>query len=111
MVSAVNTHREWSPTCRPNAAPGLYTSVKRNHSPTTLFGTSGWSSAATATAFVATSLATMAIRIGQNSRPFLSLCIFLALLALDAVSRVGQCVESLERDLLAAVVALPERLG
>src|SRR5688572_13275832 len=76
----------------------------------------------------------MAMRIGQNNRPLpplggvligaagrasetadsvagLSFCIFLALLAIDAIPRVRQRVEALVRDVLAAVVALAERVG
>ena len=45
---------------------------------------------------------------GQNSAALLLLRIFLALLAVDAVTRVRKRVESLERDLLAAVVTLAE---
>jgi hypothetical protein len=40
----------------------------------------------------------------------LPLSIFFALLALNAISGVGQRVEALEADLLAAVVALAELL-
>src|ERR1051326_1972870 len=109
MVSAMNTQREWSPTWSPNAAPGLYTNVKRSQSPTTSRGTRSGISDRTASSFVATSLATMAIRIGQKVFQ-LSLRIFFALLALDAVAGVRKRIETLERNLLAAVVALAERL-
>src|SRR5215207_7620789 len=43
--------------------------------------------------------------------PPLLLSIFLALLARDAVARVGQRVQPLEGDVLATVVALAEGLG
>ena len=46
-------------------------------------------------------------KIGQNSRPLL-LCIFLALLAIDAVAGMRECIESLERDLIAALMTLSE---
>src|SRR6476619_3478032 len=49
-------------------------------------------------------------RIGQNSDALLRLGIFLALLALDAVARVRQRIQPLERDVVAAIVALAERL-
>src|SRR5688572_20247387 len=131
MVSVMKTQRECSPTCRPKAAPGLYTSVKRRYSPIRSCGTRAGESARTATAFVTTSMATTAMRIGQKSRPLiaggsagggaelttaglsgveLSLCIFLALLAVDAIPRVRQRVETLVGDVLAAVVALAESL-
>src|SRR5205814_8178696 len=64
----------------------------------------------TASSFVATSLATTAIRTGQKSRE-LPLRIFFALLALDAVAGVGERIEPLERNLLTTVVTLPECLG
>src|SRR5690349_14739971 len=48
-------------------------------------------------------------KIGQNSRPLL-LCIFLALLAIDAVAGMRECIESLERDLVAALMTLSERV-
>jgi hypothetical protein len=41
----------------------------------------------------------------------LALSIFFALLALDAVSGVRQCVEALEADLAPAVVAFAELFG
>ena len=47
----------------------------------------------------------------RTASALLRLCIFLALLALDAVARVRQRVEPLEGDVVAAVVALAERLG
>src|SRR5690349_7172409 len=43
---------------------------------------------------------------GQNSAALLLLRIFLALLTIDAISRMRERVESLERNLLAAVVTL-----
>src|SRR5438270_8674194 len=71
----------------------------------------GDSSVRTANVLVTMSLATTAVRIGQKSRAFLSLSIFFALLALDAIPRVRQRIEPLECDVLATIVALPERLG
>src|SRR6185503_11716547 len=55
---------------------------------------------------------TMSATTGQNTTALgpLFLGIFLALLALDAIAGVRQRVESLERDLVAAVVTLSERL-
>src|SRR3712207_5737029 len=71
----------------------------------------------TAIAFVTTSRKVTIATTGQNRlallgppSPPLPLCIFLALLALDAVPRVRQGVEPLVGDVLPAVVALPERL-
>src|ERR687896_681175 len=62
-----------------------------------------------ATALVTTSTNATTATTGQNS-PGLPLCIFLALLALDAIPRVRQRVETLVRDVVSAVVALAEGL-
>src|SRR3954463_376531 len=64
-----------------------------------------------AAALVITSIIVTTRRIGQNSDALLRLRIFLALLALDAVARVRQGIQPLERDVVAAIVALAERLG
>src|SRR5512146_1301968 len=50
---------------------------------------------------------------GQNTTALgpLLLGIFLALLALDAIPRVRKRIQSLEGDLVAAVMTLPERFG
>src|SRR5438094_1762361 len=45
---------------------------------------------------------------GQNNAALLLLRIFLALLAVDAITRMGQRVESLESDLLTTIVTLAE---
>src|SRR5688572_10655015 len=59
-----------------------------------------------------TSLATTATMTLQKSGALaLLLSIFLTLLAGDAQARVRQRVEPVEIDVLAAAVALPERLG
>src|SRR5437764_12778436 len=63
-----------------------------------------------ASCFVMTSLTVTVSITGQNSAALLLLRIFLALLAVDAVAGMRQRVETLERDLLAAVVALAEGL-
>src|SRR5215218_4843452 len=63
-----------------------------------------------AIAFVTTSRTSVTSSTGQNSAALLRLRIFLALLALDAVARVRERVQPLERDVVAAVVALAERL-
>src|SRR5580698_2883206 len=110
-VSARNTHRENGPTYSPNAAPGLNTSVKRTVSPSTGCGSCRGTSSDTATSFVATSSATTVANVPQNRRPLpLFLSIFLALLARDAVPRVWQRVETVKRDVLAALVAPAKRL-
>src|SRR5215218_6744265 len=63
-----------------------------------------------AIAFVTTSRTSVTSSTGQNSAALLRLRIFLALLALDAVARVRERVQPLERNVVAAVVALAERL-
>src|SRR5215213_9891736 len=61
--------------------------------------------------FVTTSIAVTMASTGQNSTALLRLCIFLALLALDAEAGVRQRVEALEGDVLPAIVTLAEGLG
>src|SRR5258705_4735237 len=68
-------------------------------------------SAEAAISLVARSTATTTIRVPQKRGGLgLALSIFFALLALDTVSGVRQCVEALEAYLSPAVVALPEVL-
>src|SRR5918992_2416157 len=78
-------------------------------SPITSCGTRCGTSSRTASAFVTTSRKVTMATTGQNS-PALPLCIFLPLLALDAIAGVRQCVEPFERDVVPAIVTLPERL-
>ena len=62
--------------------------------------------------FVTRSSATTNIKVPQKRGGLgLALSIFFALLALDAISGVRQCVEALEADLATAVVAFAELLG
>src|SRR4051812_9207438 len=49
-------------------------------------------------------------RTGQKS-PALLLCIFFTLLAIDAIASVGECVQTFERDRVAALVAVAESVG
>jgi hypothetical protein len=59
-----------------------------------------------------TSAATTVPRTDQKSGVLaLPLCIFLTLLAVDAVTRVGKRVETLIGNVLATVVTLAECLG
>ena len=114
IVSTMKIQREYGPRCRPNAAPGLYTSVSRSRLAEHLVRNARGAAARSAIAFVTTSSDDdRRRRTGQNSArvSFATSCIFLALLALDAVARVRQRVEPLEGDVVAAVVALAERLG
>src|SRR3954463_16207579 len=62
----------------------------------------------TANAFVQKSTVVTSTSTGQKS-PELLLCIFLTLLAVDAIARMGQRVESLVRDFVSALMALAER--
>src|ERR1051325_4060877 len=110
IVSTMKIQRECSPRCNPNAAPGLYTSVNRTHSPMTGCGTRSGCRLATAQIFVAASATAMPINTGQNSRPLSLLCIFLPLLAVDAVARMWQRVQPLECNLVSTLVALAEIL-
>src|SRR5215467_13548507 len=107
IVSAMKIQREYCPTCRPKAAPGLYTSVKRSHSPYTSCGIRSGTRCVRASALVQKSTVATSTRTGQNT-PELLLCIFLTLLAVDAVARVRQRIEAIERDLVAALVTPAE---
>src|SRR5829696_4482602 len=111
-VSTMKMYREYSPRYKPNAAPLLRTSVRRSVSPMTDCGENGGSEFS-AIIFVTTSATTMNATTGQNTTALgpLLLGIFLALLALDAVPRMRERIEPLERNLLTTVVAFPERLG
>src|SRR5215218_10272723 len=64
----------------------------------------------TANAFVQKSTVVTSTSTGQKS-PELLLCIFLTLLAVDAIAGVGERVESLVRDLIAALVATTKGFG
>src|ERR1700686_1710342 len=67
---------------------------------------------AAAISLVTRSSATISTTVPQNRGGLgLALSIFFALLALDAISGVRQCVETLEADLATAVVAFAELLG
>src|SRR5690349_23780515 len=103
-------YREYPPRYNPNAAPWFRTSVSRSPSPATCWGTYG-TSALSAIIFVTMSATTMTATTGQNTTALgpLFLAIFLALLALDAIPRVRQRIESLEGDLVSAIVTLTER--
>src|SRR6267143_824583 len=62
--------------------------------------------------FVTRSSTTMSTKLPQKRGGLgLALSIFFALLALDAISGVRQCVEALEADLATAVVTFAELLG
>src|SRR5690348_3879874 len=108
-VSTMKIHREYGPRYRPNAAPGLCTRVRRTQSPNTSRGTRAGTSARAAQYFVTPSRTTTAPTIDQKSRALLLLLsIFLALLASDAESRVRQRIESVEVDVLAAIMTPTE---
>src|ERR1051325_3783043 len=109
IVNIMKIQREYVPTFNPNAAPGLCTSVKRIQSPKIGCGSPSKPRRAAATAFVQKSTAVTNTSTGQKS-PALLLCIFLTLFAIDAIAGVGQRIEPLERDLVAALVALAEAL-
>src|SRR6476646_9476173 len=109
-VSTMKIPREYTPTWRPKAAPGLCTSVNRIQSPNTVRGSPSNCSRLAAIAFVQKSIAVTSTSTGQNS-PALLLRIFLALLAIDAIAGMGKRVESLERDLISALMAFAEVLG
>src|SRR3954464_3321178 len=64
----------------------------------------------TANAFVQQSTVVTSTRTGQKS-PELLLCIFLTLLAVDAIARMRERVESLVRDFVAALMAFAEGFG
>src|SRR3954469_17013193 len=107
MVSAMKTQRECSPTFRPKAAPGLYTSVSRSQSPE--MPRDSGRSAVSAHHFVSTSAAVTAVTTAQNAAA-LFLRIFLALLAVDAIAGMRERVETLVRDVVAALMTLAEGL-
>src|SRR5260370_9668444 len=65
-------------------------------------------SADSASSLVAMSATTTAAAVAQNSRRSAPLAIFLLGLALDAQSGVGQGVQALEQDVLAALFTLAE---
>src|SRR6185295_10259041 len=69
-------------------------------------------SCAAAISLVTRSTATTTIKVPQKRGGLgLALSIFFALLALDAIPGVRQCVEALEADLAPAVVAFSKLLG
>src|SRR2546425_363510 len=92
----------------PNAAPGLYTSCRVTQSPMTRTGTR--ESVATASSLVTKSSTTTPEATVQNNFRLPALSIFLLGLALDAETGVGQRVQPLEPDVVAALVALAEFL-
>src|SRR6185312_5491250 len=115
-VSTRKISRDHGPRLRPNAAPGLYTSVRRTTSPNTFCGTRCPGSNRTAAIFVITSVATTPATNDQKSAGLgllwlLLLGIFLSLLARKAEPGVGKCIEPFEVDVLTAIVTLAERLG
>src|SRR3989442_13283566 len=71
----------------------------------------GRASSASAGSLGATPAGTPAAAVTQNSRRSAAFAIFFLGLALDAQPRVGQRIEPLEPDLLAALLAFPELLG
>src|ERR1700693_519671 len=100
------------PRFRPNAAPGLYTSVNRMWLPIISCGMCCGERLAAAISFLTRSSTTTSTRVPQKRGGLgLALSIFFALLALDAVSGVRQCVEALEAYFAPAVVAFAELLG
>src|SRR6266568_1608210 len=101
--------REQAPRHSPNAAHWLYTRRSWTYSPITWTGR--WrASRDSARSLVTKSAATTAPAVVQNSRRLAALSIFFLRLALDAQPGMGQRVESLESDLLAALLALAEFL-
>src|SRR3981081_777493 len=100
------------PRFKPNAAPGLYTSVNRTWLPRISCGMCCGDRLVAAITFVARSSATTSIKVPQKRGGLgLALSIFFALLALYAISGVRQRVETLEAYLAPAVVAFAELLG
>src|SRR5687767_92881 len=94
----------------PNDAPGLYASVSCTQSPSTSCGTYSGTRCVTASDLVVTSSARTARSRAQNRAALgLLLPIFLALLVLDAQARMWERVESVEIDVLPALLALAER--
>src|SRR5882672_12298024 len=109
MARPKKTQREYSPTSNPNAAPWLYTRRSCTQSPMIESGRRR-ASKASASNFVMTSATTIAPAVPQNILRSAALSICLLRLALDAQARVGQRVEPVEADLLAALLALAEAL-
>src|SRR3982074_267602 len=100
------------PRFKPNAAPGLYTSVNRMWLPSISCGMCCGDRLAAAISFVTRSSATTSTNVPQKRGGLgLALSIFFALLALDAISCVRQRVEALEAYLAPAVVAFAELFG
>src|SRR3981081_3495371 len=100
------------PRFKPNAAPGLYTSVNRMWLPSISCGICCGDRLAAAISFVTRSSATTSTNVPQKRGGVgLALSIFFALLALDAISGVRQRVEALEAYLAPAVVAFAELFG
>src|SRR5689334_23975657 len=80
--------------------------------PITSCGTCCGESADAAINFVTRSITTTATSVPQKRRVLcLPFSIFFALLALNAISGVWQCIETLEADLATAIVTLAELLG
>src|SRR5262245_29706815 len=89
---------------------GIVDEVDRSHPPNTSRDRCGIPNRLTANAFVQKSIVATSTSTGQNS-PELLLCIFLTLLAINAIPRMRQCVQPFERNLIAALVAAPESFG
>src|SRR5882672_9192798 len=102
--------REFSPTCRPNAAPSLYTRRNCTTSPTMRSG-SRRARNDSAISLVTKSETTTAVAVPQNNRRSAALTIFLSGLALDAQAGVRERIEAVEPDGLAALLATAEALG
>src|SRR5882672_4718524 len=102
--------REYGPTWRPKAAPGLYTSRSCTQSPSTSTPEER-SSRASAASLVKMSSTTTVPAVPQNIRRSAALAILFLFLALDAQPRVRQGVESFEGDFVAAGVAVAELVG
>src|SRR5512143_3648085 len=94
----------------PNAAPGLYTSWSWKKSPRTCTLRDRGSSAS-ARNLVTRSRAITAATTPANRRRSAVLAILLFFLAVDAQPRVRQRVQPLDRDVLAAILALAVLLG
>src|SRR5436190_742105 len=101
--------REFSPTCRPNAAPSLYTSRNWTTSPITGSGRRRARNDS-AISLVTKSDTTTATAVPQNSRRSAAFTIFLSGLALDAEAGMGKRVEAIEADGFAALLAAAEFL-
>src|SRR3989442_9558751 len=110
MARPRKIQRELSPTCRPNAAPSLYTRRNCTASPMTRSG-SRRARKDSATSLVTKSETTTATAVTQNSRRSAALTIFLSGLALDAEAGMWEGVEAVESDRIAALLAAAETLG